>query len=192
MQAPRTEIPQRPPSRSDPEKSSQGAKRGLTVDAARTWAVAHSRPPRLTSQRDRDIAPSSSAYRGPGPWHSPRPPRLTSQRDKDIIPRRLRHNADQGRDTVPVLSPSSRPLRIIPFSLLPSLAGTAQIFSASSMKNVESPRKPVQSYRKSTNFNCLSENWSDVLICAAVSCIIQTKRGLRAFLARAASKQIQE
>ena len=66
--------------------------------------------------------------RGPGQGHSPRPPRLTSQRDKDIIPRRLRHNADQGRDTVPVLSPSSRPLRIIPFSLLPSLAGTAQIF----------------------------------------------------------------
>ena len=160
--------------------------------------------------------------RGPGPGHSPRPPWLTSQWDKDIIPRRLRHIADPGRGTVPVLpglphsgtktsfpavcgisraragaqspfcSRRFAPLRIIPFLLLPSLAGTAQIFSASSMKNVESPRKPVQSYRKSTNFNCLPENWSDVLICAAVSCIIQTKRGLRAFLARAASKQIQE
>ena len=123
--------------------------------------------------------------RGPGQGHSPRPTRLTSQWDKDIIPRRLRHIAGPGRGTVPVLLPPFRPLRIIPFSLLPSLAGTAQIFSASSMKNVESPRKPMQSYRKSTNFNCLSENWSDVLICAAVSCIIQVKaRCAHVFCAR--------
>ena len=66
--------------------------------------------------------------RGPGQGHSPRPPRLTSQWDKDIIPRRLRHIAGPGRGTVPVLLPPFRPLRIIPFSLLPSLAGTAQIF----------------------------------------------------------------
>ena len=40
-----------------------------------------------------------------------RPPRLTSQRDKDIIPRRLRHNADQDRDTVPVIpSPADHPV----------------------------------------------------------------------------------
>ena len=47
--------------------------------------------------------------RGPGQGHSPRPPRLTSQWDKDIIPRRLRHIAGPGRGTVPVLLPPFRP-----------------------------------------------------------------------------------
>ena len=159
--------------------------------------------------------------RGLGPWHIPVLPGLPRS-GTETSPRRLRHIADPGRGTVPVLPglPHSGTKTSFPvvFGITRTRAGTQspscprhpvpcgssrfrsfrhwperhKFFPASSMKNVESPRKPVQSYRKSTNFNCLSENWSDVLICAAVSCIIQTKRGLRAFLARAASKQIQE
>ena len=159
--------------------------------------------------------------RGLGPWHIPVLPGLPRS-GTETSPRRLRHIADPGRGTVPVLPglPHSGTKTSFPvvFGITRTRAGTQspscprhpvpcgssrfrsfrhwperhKFFSASSMKNVESPRKPVQSYRKSTNFNCLSENWSDVLICAAVSCIIQTKRGLRAFLVRAASKQIQE